>query len=53
MTTKRIKKAAILACAGDPDNITQTKRIFCYGSHTFLGIPGKTAGKVKGIPAVP
>ena len=33
--------------AGDPDDITQTKRIFCHGSHTFPGIPGKTVGKLK------
>ena len=29
------------------------KRIFCYGSHAFPGIPGRTAGKVKGFPAAP
>ena len=33
--------------------LTQTKRIFCYGSHTFPEIPGKTAGKIKGFPAAP
>ena len=39
--------------AGDPDDIEQTKRIFCYGSHTFPEISGRTAGKIKGLPAAP
>jgi hypothetical protein len=47
------KSGGIYERAGDPDHIKQTKRIFCHGSHTFPGIPGRTAGKVKGIPAVP
>ena len=47
------KSGDIYDRAGDPDDIEQTKRIFCQGSHTFPEISGKTAGKIKGLPAAP
>ena len=48
-----MKAGDIYDRAGDPDDIEQTKRIFCYGSHTFPEISGRTAGKIKGLPAAP
>ena len=55
---ENIKKNFGFGCMRFPMNgenvdIEQTKRIFCYGSHAFPGIPGRTAGKVKGFPAAP
>ena len=41
------KSGGIYDRAGDPNDITQTKRIFCYRSYAFPGIPAKQLGKLK------